>query len=608
MRPALGRENHFRSSRRLAAIGVAVIAVTILASALTIWDLRANAIETSRRGITNLGVVLAEQASRSVQAVDLVLREAYDRVLATGVTTPEEFRRRLATEEMYRFLADRPKNLPQAAGLSLIDDAGKVINLSTSWPPPPVDTADRDYFRYLRDHDDGGVFLSAPVRNRVSGSWQIYRVRRVDGPDARFLGLVLGAIELQYYEEFYNAITLPGDWSVSLARRDGTVLARYPHVESALGQKLPDDWPWFDRVEAGGGTFRAPGFIDHEMRLISVHPLQDLPFVVTVTVAESTILADWRRQSAIIAVGTLCTVLGFAVLFHALGAQFHCLEQSEASLAARNAELEASRTRLERQTGELVRAAEQLRGAKEEAEAASRTKSQFLANMSHELRTPLNAILGFAEIIRDQVAGLATERRREYAEHIHDAGRHLLGIIGDVLDLSKVEVGRLELHKEWVTIDEIVRACRRLVAERAREGGVAIEEDLPAALPPVFADRQRLKQIVLNLLSNAVKFTPAGGRVVIAGAVPSEGGILLSIADTGIGMRQEDIPVALAPFQQIEADLSRRYEGTGLGLALAKTLTELHGGTLEVESELGRGTVVRLRLPALRVGEAQAAP
>jgi signal transduction histidine kinase len=258
----------------------------------------------------------------------------------------------------------------------------------------------------------------------------------------------------------------------------------------------------------------------------------------------------------------------------------------------------ASMIRLQRENLQLV---DELRGAKEVAEHASRAKSQFVAAMSHELRTPLNAILGFSEVIRDALFEPVAARYRDYAKDIHGAGQHLLRLINDVLDLSKIEADRLTLHDEASTLAEIVDECRRLMAGLAHERGIALEVAIPASLPSVVVDRMRFKQIVLNLLSNAVKFTRDGGRVRLAATLPSAGGLLLTVADNGVGMDPKDIPVALAPFQQIESGLNRSHEGTGLGLPLASRLAELHGGRLVIESALGIGTTVSVHLPELRL-------
>jgi signal transduction histidine kinase len=242
---------------------------------------------------------------------------------------------------------------------------------------------------------------------------------------------------------------------------------------------------------------------------------------------------------------------------------------------------------------ELVEKQQQQRAT----QLAYRTKSQFLANMSHELRTPLNAIIGFSQLIRDASAGPVDARYRSYADDIHAAGQHLLDLINDILDLSKIEVGRMALRDELVDIADVVRKCGRLVQASAREKGQGLEWELPPDLPYLRADELRLKQILLNLLSNAIKFTPPGGCIRIAAASRPNGAVVLSVADNGIGMRSEDIATALTPFQQIDRGLSRGRDGTGLGLPLAKTLAELHGATFDVESRSGIGTTVVIAMP-----------
>jgi PAS domain S-box-containing protein len=267
----------------------------------------------------------------------------------------------------------------------------------------------------------------------------------------------------------------------------------------------------------------------------------------------------------------------------------------------REGDLQDIRTRLERQAEELNAARIAAEHARESAAAANAAKSRFLANMSHELRTPLNAILGFSEIMSKRLLGPLHGPYQAYAQDIHVSGQYLLRLISDLLDLSKIEVGQMDLREEMVDIPDLTSECTRLLLDKAQAGGVTVETALPENFPLVFADRLRLKQALLNLLSNAVKFTPSGGRIDVTSRLLPDGGAVITVADTGIGMKAADIALALEPFRQIDNALTRRTEGTGLGLPLAKALIEMHGGSLQIHSEPGRGTQVDLKLPEDRL-------
>jgi two-component system cell cycle sensor histidine kinase PleC len=273
------------------------------------------------------------------------------------------------------------------------------------------------------------------------------------------------------------------------------------------------------------------------------------------------------------------------------------LVASEQLLLATVAELRQSRRSLEEQAQQLADLAERYHEQKSCAEAANRAKAEFLANMSHELRTPLNAIIGFSEMMGAGIFGpLGPDRYREYCTDIHQSGQYLLDVINDILDMSKIEAGRIHLEREEIALDAFLQDALRVISARGNDKKLRLIADVtPGAR--LTADNRLLKQVVLNLLSNSVKFTPEGGRVVVRGRA-LRGHVAIAIADSGIGIPKTALAKLGRPFEQVESQLTKSHQGSGLGLAIAKSLTELHGGTMRIRSQLGRGTIVLLRLPA----------
>jgi signal transduction histidine kinase/ActR/RegA family two-component response regulator len=264
----------------------------------------------------------------------------------------------------------------------------------------------------------------------------------------------------------------------------------------------------------------------------------------------------------------------------------------------REAELESAQHQLEKQAATLVELAEKLEEARLNAVEASRAKTRFLAHMSHELRTPLNAVLGFTRVMDDELFGpIGIPKYKEYIGLIHESGAHLLSLINDVLDLSKIEAGRMELDRRQISVEELAASSTRLMEGLAKDRQIKLLVQVMPGCISVYGDERSLKQIIINLLSNALKFTEAGGRVTLSFAQRDDGGSALTVIDTGIGMTADDIIKALDPFGQVDGEIARQHHGTGLGLPLVKAMAEAHGGSLSVDSEPDIGTTMTVYLP-----------
>jgi signal transduction histidine kinase len=568
LKPILDHALPWRWAHRVDKLRLGIVLGALLATALLwsgIWfhlsTVRADAIAGAKHNAHNLARVFEEHIVRTIKAIDqalLQLRAAY-----AADPSRASFEAVMREDEALSGLIIR---------MSVVRRDGMLAWASTG-NKPYLYLGDREWFRYHTDRTSDTLYISKPLAGRTTGIVSVQLARRVTMPDGSFGGVVVIGLDPAYLSNFYNSIDLGPGGVTALFGTDGYLRAQPSRGPLELGRDLRNSSVMRAQARRPNGLIQAVSSFDGVARIIAYRTLKTLPLVVSVAITQEDALASYQHQTRPVLIAGVVLTAMFAVLgwflIRQVGAQAH---------------VEA-----------------ELRRAKEEADAANIAKSEFLANVSHELRTPLNAVIGFSEIMRDALMGPIDNRYREYAQDIHESGQHLLRLIGDVLDLSKIGAGRLELHDEPVDLGQLMQACQRLLAERARDGKLALEVDVARDLPVIMADPVRLKQIILNLMTNAVKFTPEGGRVTARAAPDAERGVTITIADTGIGMSAQEIVVALEPFRQVDNAMSRRYEGSGLGLPLAKQLTELHSGTLELTSEPGAGTTARVRLPYRRV-------
>ena len=570
---------HIRSSRIATALAVFLLVATIATLALAIWFARDQAVEEWREQLDNLSLVLAEQGAQEFKSAFLVLDSIAETVDAAGVGSAAELRTNLATRRHFDSMRDKIRGLPQVDVATVVAANGDVINFTRAYPAPAINLADRDYFQAHLRNPHLGVYVSAPVRNKGNGAWTFYLSRKLTGPHGEFLGLALVGFSSTFLSQFYRKINLGEDAAVTLYRRDFMVLARWPHVDALMGT-----------VNRSGATYRVIGELKktHDvvttasprpaqggkrvLRMGAARLIDGYPLIVNVTVTDARFLAQWRRFSAVLAVvgglSVLAMMVIFAVLIRVLKRREHDMEET--------------------------------RKLKAVAEAASVAKSDFLAMMSHEIRTPLTAIVGFAEILEQtqphEAAGNA-------GAIILRNGQHLLAIINDILDISKIEAGALALEQLTFSPYELAGSVHAMMAVQAHAKGLRFDLDVAYPLPAqVLGDPTRWKQILFNLASNAIKFTELGSvrmalRYDPAANAPG-GRLVATVTDTGIGLTPGQQARLFQPFSQADSSVVRKYGGTGLGLYLVSQLAARMGGSVRVDSSLGRGSVFTVDIAA----------
>jgi signal transduction histidine kinase len=441
------------------------------------------------------------------------------------------------------------------------------------------------------------------------------------------------------------ALSLPPDWRVWHKNLDAALNDELGLVDEIVALRLAIDRQAEVMIDLRG---RIDDILDEEIQLMTTRELTDARLKSAATVSGAFYLLLFLGIASILATAAAVTILSRRVLgpigdlvkatenirhaglayrvpipageeFGLLARKFNSMtnwlrdaqdqllaanEKLEQQVTNRTAQLEATNRKLLGELEMRARTEEELRQAKHEADQATQSKSIFLANMSHELRTPLNAIVGFSEVINKELLGPhAAPRYREYAGDIHRSGQHLLQLINDILDLSRIESGHLELTEAEISPSEAVAAVIKLVENQAAASGIRLDHMLPSGLPILIADPRRVQQMLINLMVNAIKFTPRGGRVAVRARMRhgAKGGLELTVFDTGIGIAEDQIKTALTEFGQVSDGKARAQDGAGLGLPLTRALVEMHGGRIVIRSRLGHGTAVTLRFPKERL-------
>lgn len=557
-------------SRRIWVAGLVMVAVLIAGAVSAISVIRHKEVADWERQMAGMTMVLSEQITESLVPISEALSELISYAQARGVTDVHSFRAKLSTPDAHKALKDAIGNLTLADVATFVASNGDNINFTRSYPVSGINLADRDYFKHHLAVADDNEFISSPVRNKGNGKWTFYISRRISDSSGQFLGVVLVGVSVERIAQFHEKVVnhLGANSSISLFRDDLKLLSRWPFINDMQG-KTNQSGSAYQLLKVQG---RSEGTIitdtarfstgKNEERMGTLRPVRRYPLYVLTVITGDMYLSAWQRAvyvlTGVTAVSSLLILMGTLALSR--------------NIRKRETDL-AERQRLQ-----------------QEAEAANQAKSNFLATMSHEIRTPLNGILGMAQLM--QIPELGEHERRDYARTILNSGRTLLALLNDILDNARIESGVMELRPEVVRITELMRDCIKLFEADARAKGLELRYEWHGRSSQSFVlDPVRLRQMISNLLSNAIKFSERGSVELRASldTVMERQVLRVEVNDTGIGIAEKDQALLFKPFSQIDSSSTRRYGGSGLGLATVRHLARLMGGEAGVESSEGKG-------------------